>query len=317
MDNQSSVSEFLLLKFSAIRELQILHFIIFLIFYLTTVSGNLLIFSAVAFDHRLHTPLYFFLMNLAIQDLGSISVIIPKYLINLFTNDRHISYSGCVTQVLLFIFFVGSDVALLTVMAYDRYVAICNPLQYERIMNRRACKQMALAAWFAALLNAILHTGGTFGTPLCSNVVNQFFCEIPQIVRLACSDLHQIEMGATVFSIVIWFDCFTFIIVSYVEIFTAVLKMPSVLGRKKAFSTCVPHLTVVSMFSLTVCLAYLKPTSSTPSSLDFIVTIMYAVFPPMLNPLIYSMRNKEIKVALSRLLSLKSSSDKSFCLCLR
>ncbi|XP_042333590.1 olfactory receptor 14I1-like [Sceloporus undulatus] len=304
MENQSSVSEFLLLEFSAIPELQILHFILFLIFYLTTVSGNLLIFSAVAFDHRLHTPLYFFLMNLAIQDMGSVSVIIPKYLINSLKNDRHISYSGCVTQILLFLFFLGSDLALLTVMAYDRYVAICNPLQYERVMNRRACQQMVLGAWLAALLNAILQTGGTFGTPLCSNVVNQFFCEIPQILRLACSDLYQFEMGATVFSTVIWLGCFIYIIVSYVEIFTAVLKMPSVLGRKKAFSTCVPHLTVVSMFSVTACLAYLKPTSSTPSSLDLVVTILYSVFPPMLNPLIYSLRNKEIKLALSRLLNI-------------
>ncbi|XP_003224614.2 olfactory receptor 14A16-like [Anolis carolinensis] len=315
MDNQSSVSEFLLLEFSATWELQILHFMLFLILYFTTVAGNTLIIVAVVLDHRLHSPLYFFLLNLAIQDLGSVSVTVPKYVIGSIMNDRRISYSGCVAQVLFFVFFTASDVALLTVMAYDRFIAICNPLRYERIMNRRACIQMAVIAWLATFLNAVLHTCGTFATPFCSNIVNQFFCEIPQLLRLACTDSYPIEMGAILFSIMIWFGCFIFIIVTYVQIFTAVLKIPSSLGRKKALTTCIPHLIVVSMFSLTVCLAYLRPSSSTSSSLEFLVTIMYSVFPPMLNPLIYSLRNKEIKLALSRLLTLRSSSNNAFFFC--
>ncbi|XP_067326624.1 olfactory receptor 14A16-like [Anolis sagrei] len=314
MDNQSSVSEFLL-EFSATWELQILHFVLFLILYLTTVAGNILIIAAVVLDHHLHSPLYFFLLNLAIQDLGSVSAIIPKYIISAIMNDRRISYSGCVIQVLFFYFFIGSDVALLTVMAYDRYIAICNPLRYETVMNRRACAQMALSAWFAAFLNAVLHTCGTFSTPFCSNVVNQFFCEIPQLLRLACTDSYQIEMGAVLFSIMVWFGCFIFIIVTYVQIFTAVSKIPSALGRKKALTTCIPHLTVVSMFSLTVCLAYLRPSSSTPSSLELLITIMYSVLSPMLNPLIYSLRNKEIKLALSKLLAMRSSSNNAFLFC--
>nr|XP_003224612.1 PREDICTED: olfactory receptor 14A16 [Anolis carolinensis] len=316
MNNQTSFSEFLLLEFSGTWEIQVLYDILLLILYLATMAGNLLIITAVVLDYHLHTPLYFFLMNLAIQDLGSVSVIIPIYIINSFMNDRHIPYSGCVAQILLFAFFIGADVALLTVMAYDRYVAICDPLQYEMVMNRRACLQMAASAWFAALLNAILHTSGTFVMPFCSNVVNQFFCEIPQLLKLACSDLYQIEKGAVWFSMTVWFGCFIFIIITYVQIFTAVLKIPSVQGRKKAFSTCIPHFIVISMLTLTASLAYLRPSSSTSSSLEQLVTIMYSVLPPMLNPLIYSLRNKEIKCALSRLLNLKSSSKKALCICL-
>ncbi|XP_067326623.1 olfactory receptor 14A16-like [Anolis sagrei] len=314
MNNQSSVSEFLLLEFSATWELRILHFILFLILYLTTVAGNILIITAIVLDHHLHSPLYFFLLNLAIQDLGSVSVILPKYIISAIKNDRRISYSGCVAQVLFFVFFIGSDVALLTVMAYDRYIAICNPLRYETIMNRKACAQMALSAWFATFLNAVLHTCGTFATTFCSNVVNQFFCEIPQLLRLACTDSYQIEMGAVLVSIMVWFGCFIFIIVTYIQIFTAVSKIPSVHSLIPRPSTCIPHLTVVSMFSLTVCLAYLRPSSSTSSSLEILITVMYSVLPPMLNPLIYSLRNKEIKLALSRLLGIRSSCNNAFFL---
>ncbi|XP_003224613.1 olfactory receptor 14A16 [Anolis carolinensis] len=313
MDNHSSISEFLLLEFSPIWEIWILHFILFLVFYLTTVAGNFLIILAVALDHHLHSPLYFFLMNLAIQDLGSVSVTIPKYIISSFIDDRHISYSGCVAQVFLFAFFAGCDVALLIVMAYDRYVAICNPLQYETLMNRKTCMQMAVSAWLAGFLNAVVHTAGTFVTPFCSNVVNQFFCEIPQLLKLACSDSYQIEMGAVWFGLMLWSGCFIFIIVTYVQIFTVVLKIPSVQRRKKAFSTCIPHLIVVSIFSLTVSLAHLRPTSGTSSPMELLLTIMYSVLPPMLNPLIYSLRNQEIKLALSRILTMRSFQQGFLC----
>ncbi|XP_061447877.1 olfactory receptor 14A16-like [Rhineura floridana] len=307
-DNESSISEFLLLEFSAIRELQILHFFLFLGLYLAIVSGNLLIISAVAFDHRLHTPMYFFLMNLAIQDIGAVSVTVPKSMANSLMNTRHISYAACVAQVLSFVFFLSSDIALLTVMAYDRYVAICNPLQYEMVMNRTACTQMVVAVWTASILYAVLHTSGTFATPFCSNIVNQFFCEIPQLLTLSCSNFYLIEIGVVVVSVILVFGCLVFIIVTYVHIFSAVLKIPSVQGRKKAFSTCIPHLIVFSVFCFTVCFAYLRPPSKTPSELDFALTMMYTLVPPMFNPIIYSMRNKEIKNALSKLLGLRPSS---------
>ncbi|XP_061447856.1 olfactory receptor 14A16-like [Rhineura floridana] len=306
--NKSSVSVFLLLEFSAIWELQILHCFLFLGLYLAIVSGNLLIISAVAFDHHLHTPMYFFLMNLAILDLGIISVTVPKSMVNSLMNTRHISYAGCVVQVFGYTFFAGSDFFLLTVMAYDRYVAICNPLQYEMVMNRTACIQRVAAVWVAGFLYAVLHTGGTFTTPFCSNVINQFFCEIPQLLTLACSNLYLIEIGVVVMSVILVFSCFVYIVVTYIHIFRAVLKIPSVQGRKKAFSTCLPHLIVFSIFSFTGCFAYLRPPSNTPSYLDFVLTVMYTIVPPMFNPIIYSMRNKDIKNALSKLLGLRHSS---------
>ncbi|XP_060137146.1 olfactory receptor 14A16-like [Zootoca vivipara] len=306
--NESSVSEFLLLEFSAVRELQILHFFLFLLLYLATVFGNLLIISAVAFDHHLHTPMYFFLVNLAIQDIGAVSVTIPKSMANSLMNIRHISYAGCVAQVLSLFFFASSDVALLTVMAYDRYVAICNPLQYEMVMNKAACKQMVAGVWVAGLLNAVMHTSATFATPFCSNIVNQFFCEIPQLITLACSNLYLTEIGVLLVSITFVFGCFVFIVVTYVHIFTAVLKLPSVQGRKKAFSTCIPHLVVFSVFCFTASFAYFRVPSKSPSDLDFALTVIYSLVPPMFNPIIYSMRNKEIKSALSKLFGLRHSS---------
>ncbi|XP_062992759.1 olfactory receptor 14A16-like [Elgaria multicarinata webbii] len=310
--NQSSLEEFLLMDFSDVRELQLLHFMVFLVWYLVAATGNLLIISAVAWDHHLHTPMYFFLINLAIQDIGQISVIIPKSIFNYLLNTRHISYFGCVAQVLLFVFFLASDFSLLTVMAYDRYVAICNPLQYEKVMNKQACIHMVIVVWIFSFFYGVLHTGGTFASPFCSNVINQFFCEIPQLLKLACSDLYLIEIGVLSFSATVGLGCFVFIVVTYVHIFNAVLKIPSVQGRQKAFSTCLPHLIVVSVFLSTGYFAYLKPTSTSPSHLGLALTMMYSMVPPLMNPVIYSMRNKEIKHALSKLLGLRYSPWNTF-----
>ncbi|XP_053120414.1 olfactory receptor 14A16-like [Hemicordylus capensis] len=299
--NNSSVSEFLLLEFSDDREMQLLHFLLFLLWYLAIAAGNLLIICAVILDHHLHTPMYFFLMNLAIQDLGSVSVIVPKSIANSLLNTRHISFSGCVAQVLFFVVFSASDFALLTVMAYDRYVAICDPLQYEMVMNRQACIEMVACVWLTGLVYAILHTICTFATPFCSNVVNQFFCEIPQLLKLTCSDSYLIEMGVLGVSIIIGLGCFIFIIVTYVHIFTAVLRIPSVQGRQKAFSTCLPHLIVFSMLVFAGIFVYISP-SNTSSNLGLAFTVTYSMVPPMMNPVIYSMRNREIKNAVSKLI---------------
>ncbi|XP_030395669.1 olfactory receptor 14A16-like [Gopherus evgoodei] len=301
MSNRTTVTEFLLLGFSNVRELQILHFVMFLVIYLATLMGNLLIITAVALNHHLHTPMYFFLVNLSIVDLGSISVTIPKSTINSLMNTRVISYPGCVTQVFLFIVFIAADLALLTIMAYDRYVAICQPLHYERVMNRRACVQMAASAWITGIVYSALHTGNTFRLPFCqSNIINQFFCEIPQLLKITCSDSDLSEVGLLAFSVFLSLNCFVFIIVSYVQIFKTVLRIPYELGRGKAFSTCVPHLTVVSLFLSTGFFAYLKPISSSASGLDLMMGVLYSLVPPMMNPIIYSMRNKEIKAALKK-----------------
>ncbi|XP_066485937.1 olfactory receptor 14I1-like [Tiliqua scincoides] len=304
MSNKTSVLEFLLLQFSDLREFQILHFVAFLLLYLGIVSGNLLIIAVIAFDRHLHSPMYFFLMNLAVQDIGHVSVFIPKSMANSLMNTRHISYSGCVAQVLFFIFFLSSDFAILTVMAYDRYVAICNPLEYEMIMNRGACRQIIAIVWMTVFLYSVLHTCGTFASPFCSNIVNQFFCEVPQLLKLTCSDLYLVEMGILVLSAVICSGCLIFIAVTYGQIFSAVRKISSATGRRKALSTCLPHLIVVSTFLCTSSFAYLTSPFNKTSHLDIAVTLIYSVFPPMLNPVIYSLRNKEIKNALQRLLGL-------------
>ncbi|XP_063158433.1 olfactory receptor 14C36-like [Candoia aspera] len=301
MDNHTTLSYFLLLEFSKTRHLQLLHFFLFFILYLATATSNLLIISVVAFDHHLHSPMYFFLMNLAVQDLGIVSVILPKSMINSLMDTRHISYFGCVAQLFLFTSFEASDLCLLTVMAYDRYVAICNPLHYEMVMNWKACTKIVVVVVVTGLFYGILHTIGTFFIPFCSNVVNQFFCEIPELLKLSCSGFNLVEVGVIVASVTAGLGCSIWIIGSYSMIFKAVLKIPSVKGRQKAFSTCFPHFIVFSMFLVSGCLAYLRPPSNTPTYLDLAFTALYSLLPPLFNPIIYSIRNKNIKSVLSKM----------------
>uniref|UniRef100_A0A8B9SZJ4 Olfactory receptor n=1 Tax=Anas platyrhynchos TaxID=8839 RepID=A0A8B9SZJ4_ANAPL len=302
MPNISSVSEFLLLAFADTRELQLLHFALFLGIYLAALLGNSLILSTVACHHRLHTPMYFFLLNLALLDVGCISTTVPKAMANALWDTRAISYQGCAAQVFFFYFLIASEFYLLTVMAYDRYVAICKPLHYGSLVGSRACAQMAAAAWGSGFLNAVLHTANTFSLPLCQgNAVDQFFCEIPHILKLSCSDAYLREVRALVFSVSLTFGCFVFIVLSYVEMFRAVLRMPSEQGRHKAFSMCLPHLAVVCLFISTGMFAYLKPPSISFPSMDLVVAVLYSVVPPALNPLIYSMRNQDLKDAVRKI----------------
>ncbi|XP_035169409.1 olfactory receptor 14A16-like [Oxyura jamaicensis] len=304
MSNSSSITEFLLLPFADTRELQLLHFALFLGIYLAALLGNGLILTAVACDHRLHTPMYFFLLNLALLDLGCISTTVPKAMANSLWNTRAISYSGCAAQVFLFPFLMSEDYFILTVMAYDRYVAICQPLHYGSLLGSRACAHMAAAAWATAFLNALLHTANTFSLPLCQgNAVDQFFCEIPQILKLSCSNSYLREVALLILSGFLFWGCFVFIVLSYVQIFKAVLRIPSQLGRHKAFSTCLPHLAVVSLFISTGLFSYLKPLSLSSPSLNVVVAVLYSVMPPAMNPLIYSMRNQELKDALKKVIS--------------
>ncbi|XP_071886470.1 olfactory receptor 14A16-like [Anas platyrhynchos] len=303
MSNSSSVSEFLLLPFADTRQLQLLHFGLFLGIYLAALLGNGLILTAVACNHHLHTPMYFFLLNLTFLDLASISTSVPKAMADSLWDTRAISYEGCATQVLLFAFFLTAEYSILTVMAYDRYIAICKPLHYGSLLSSRACAQMAAAAWGSGFLNAVLHTANTFSLPLChGNALDQFFCEIPQILKLSCSHAYLREIWTLLFSISLALVCFVFIVLSYVQIFKAVLRMPSEQGRHKAFSTCLPHLAVVSLFLSTVMFAYLKPLSLSSPTLNLVVSFLYSVVPPAVNPLIYSMRNKVLKDAVWKFL---------------
>ncbi|XP_074023905.1 olfactory receptor 14C36-like [Numenius arquata] len=304
MPNSSSITQFLLLAFADTRELQLLHFGLFLGIYLAALLGNGLIITVIACDHRLHTPMYFFLLNLSVLDLGSISTTVPKAMANSLWDTRAISYRGCAAQLFLFVFLMSAEFYLLTVMAYDRYVAICQPLHYGTLLGSRACVHMAAAAWGSGFLNALLHTANTFSLPLCQgNVLDQFFCEIPQILKLSCSHSYLREVGLLVVSVCLSFGCFVFIVVSYVQIFRAVLRIPSEQGRHKAFSTCLPHLAVVSLFISTSFFAHLKPPSISSQVLDLVVAVLYSVVPPAVNPLIYSMRNQELKGAVWKLMT--------------
>ncbi|KAM9211458.1 olfactory receptor 14A16-like [Leptosomus discolor] len=302
MSNGSFITQFLLLAFTDTRELQLLTFGLFLAIYLAAPLGNGLIITTIACDPHLHTPMYFFLLNLSLLDLGSLSTTLPKAMANALWNTRAISFPGCAAQLFLFAFLLTAEYFLLTVMAYDRYVAICKHLHYWTLLGSRACVHMAAAAWGSGFLNALLHTSSTFSLPLChGNALDQFFCEVPQILKLSCSHSGFLrEAGLLVVSACLGFGCFVFIVVSYVQIFRAVLRIPSEQGRHKAFSTCLPHLAVVSLFIGTDVFAYLKPPSISSPSLDVVVSFLYLVVPPAVNPLIYSMRNQELKDTLKK-----------------
>ncbi|KAM6228115.1 olfactory receptor 14A16-like [Porphyrio hochstetteri] len=304
MSNSSSISQFLLLAFADTRELQLLHFCLFLGIHLAALLGNGLIIITIACDHRLHTPMYFFLLNLSVTDLGCIFTTVPKAMANSLWDTKAISYTGCVAQLFFFVFLITTEFCLLTVMSYDCYVFICHPLHYGTLMGSRACAHMAAAAWASGFLHSVLHMANIFSFRLChGNAVYHFFCEIPQILKLSCSDAYLRETGVIVVSVYLFFGCFVFIVVSYVQIFRAVLRIPSEQGRHKAFSTCLPHLAVVSMFLSTAMFAYLKPRSISSQFLDMVVSFLYSVFPPAVNPLIYSMRNQELKDAVWKLMT--------------
>ncbi|XP_030330374.1 olfactory receptor 14J1-like [Strigops habroptila] len=248
--------------------------------------------------------MYFFLLNLSLLDVGCISTTVPKSMANSLWDTRAISYSGCAAQVFFVLFLLSAEYSLLTVMSYDRYLAICKPLHYGTLLGSRACVHMAAAAWGTGFLNALLHTANTFSLPLCrGNAVEQFFCEIPQILKLSCSQSYLREVGLLVVSLCLSFGCFVFIVGSYVQIFQAVLRIPSEQGRHKAFSTCLPHLAVVSVFISTGIFACLKPPSISSPSLDLVVSVLYSVVPPAVNPLIYSLRNQELRDAVRKLVT--------------
>ncbi|NWI18475.1 O14AG protein, partial [Crypturellus soui] len=259
---------------------------------------NGLIITAVACDHRLHTPMYFFLLNLSLLDIGSISTIVPKSMHISLWGTRTIFHLGCAAQLFFLVFFTSGEFSLLAVMVYDRYVAICRPLHYGSLLGSRACVKMAAAAWASVLLYSLLHTGNTFSLPFCQGNVVEQFCEIPQILKLSCSDSNLREVGLLVVSVCLFFTCFNFIVMSYMQIFRVVLRILSGQRQHKAFSMCLLHLAVVSLYVSTGAFAYLKPPSLSCPALDLVVAVLYSVLPPGLNPLIYSMRNKELKDAL-------------------
>ncbi|XP_067414483.1 putative olfactory receptor 10D4 [Emydura macquarii macquarii] len=298
--NHTVVTHFILLGIPNTDGLQTILFVFFLAYYLCTLLGNLLIFSAILADSRLHTPMYFFLCNLSVLDIGYASITTPKLLANLWGQSRVISLGGCMSQVFFYHFLGSTECLLYTVMAFDRYVAICHPLRYLIIMNWRVCAILAAGTWITSSFHATILTSLTFTLPYCgSNVVDYFFCDIFAVAKLACADTYVIETVTFTNTGVVAMTCFFLIILSYVCIVYSILKMNSAEGRRKAASTCSSHLTVVTLFFGPCVLIYTQPQLS--NVVLTAVQISADVATPMLNPVIYTLRNKEVKGALRKL----------------
>ncbi|KAM4860922.1 olfactory receptor 14C36-like [Thomomys bottae] len=293
MVNVSTVTEFLLEGFAEAWELRLLLSTLFLLMYLATLLGNLIIVTVTTLDQNLHTPMYFFLRNLSIVDVCYISVTVPNACINSLTNHRTISVAGCAMQI-FFVFICASvELMFLTIMAQDRYVAVCQPLHYPVIMNHQLCVQASLVSLLSGIINAAVHTGNTFRLSFCqSNMVHQFFCDIPSLLRLSCSDTVSSKLLIFWSTLGLGGGCFIFIVLTYVRIFSTVMKIPAKEERGKAFSTCVPHILVVSLFLSSGSVVYLRQLSSTEIAQDMILSVFYTIVPPFLNPVIYSLRNK-------------------------
>ncbi|XP_059010799.1 olfactory receptor 1F1-like [Mustela lutreola] len=307
--NQSSVSEFLLLGLSRQPQQQQLLFVLFLSTYLATVLGNLLILLAVGLDSRLHIPMYFFLSSLSFVDICFVSTTVPKMLANHILGTQTISFSGCLTQMYFVFMFVDMDNFLLAVMAYDRFVAVCHPLHYSTKMTPQLCGLLVVGSWVIANLNALLHTLLMARLSFCAdNTIPHYFCDVTPLLKLSCSDTYLNEMMILTEGSLIMITPFICILASYVHITCAVLRVPSTKGRWKAFSTCGSHLAVVSLFYGTIIAVYFNPLSSHSSEKDTAATVMYTVVTPMLNPFIYSLRNRDLKRALGKVVGRKTFS---------
>ncbi|XP_075398954.1 olfactory receptor 14C36-like [Tenrec ecaudatus] len=303
MPNSTIVTEFLLTGFSDVWEFRVLHTMLFLLMYLATLTGNLLIVTVITVDQRLHTPMYFFILNLSVLDMCYISVTVPKACVIFLLNNRVISIVGCAAQIFLVVLCAYAELLLLTIMARDRYVAICQPLHYHVIMTPRVCLQMTLASVLSGMVYAGVHTGNTFHLSFChSNVVHQFFCDIPSLLKLSCSDTLTNEIAIFVSATIVAGGSFSFITMSYIHIFFTVLKFPTRRERRKAFSTCVPHILIFLVFITSASAVNVKPTFSSPLTQDMVISVFYSVVPPFLNPVIYTLRNKQIKEAIRKVM---------------
>ncbi|KAG9464746.1 olfactory receptor 5V1-like [Eleutherodactylus coqui] len=293
--NQTSPERFILLGLSNVPYLQVMCFLVFLVMYVITLSMNSLLITAVSISSKLQTPMYFFLCNLSIIDIFFSSTVVPKILINTISKDRSISLLGCALQMYFHLAFGATECILLAVMAYDRFVAICKPLHYRNIMNKTLCCCLAAGSWGACFMNSVIHVVLTFQLPYCrSHHVNHFFCEMPPFFRLSCKDTRLNEISMYISAGIIGMCAFYLTLISYIHIISTILKIRSSQGRQKAFSTCASHFTVVSLYYGTIISMYLRPRSAY-SETDKAVSILYTVVTPMLNPIIYSMRNKDVK----------------------
>ncbi|KAL1776205.1 olfactory receptor 2A12 [Sigmodon hispidus] len=296
--NQSWVSEFILLGFSSDPTTNSILFVVFLLIYLCSVMGNGLIIMLICLDTQLHTPMYFFLCILALLDMGYVTTTIPQMLVHLLAHSQTISFAGCWLQMYVFGALGTTECTLFVVMAYDRYVAICQPLRYTVILNWGLCIRLAAGSWVCGFLSCLLHTSFTMSLPYCGpNKVNHYFCEGPSVRSLACMDTHIIEMVDLILSGFVVVTPISLIVASYIHIAKAILKIKSTQGRCKAFSTCASHLTVATFFYGPCTYIYMRPNSSYSPEQDKQVSLFYNAFTALLNPMVYSLRNKDIKRA--------------------
>ncbi|XP_004611655.2 olfactory receptor 14I1-like [Sorex araneus] len=302
MDNLTAFTEFLLMDISSSRQLQLLQGALFLGVYLGALAGNLLTIGAIVSDPRLHAPMYFFITNLSFIDLCCISVTVPKLIVNSLAGSSAISLAECAAQIFLYIFFASIELSFLVVMSYDRYVAICHPLHYGLTVTPRMCTQAAGGSWATGLVYSSIHTGNMFRLPFTkSNVIHQYFCDVPQVMRISAPEVQFCEFVILAVSAGIVVGCFTSLVLSYVRIFSAVLKMRSAEARNKALSTCTPQLLILVLFVVSSLVAVFGPSSDTASLTNLLTAVFYIMAPPFLNPVIYSLRNRDIGSALARL----------------
>ncbi|XP_078508690.1 olfactory receptor 5AP2-like [Lissotriton helveticus] len=301
--NNTSVNEFILSVFTDDPRVKIVFFVLFLLIYIVTLVGNACIMVLVTVTSHLHNPMYFFIGNLSFSDFWYSSSVAPKMLVNLLSKERTISYSGCVVQMYFFAALATTESLLLSAMAYDRYIAICNPLIYQVVMSQRFCVLLAAVAFFGGFLQSAIQTGCTFSLSFCaSNLISQFYCDIPPLLKLSCSSTYINEVVIFVCGSFTSVGCLSVILISYIYILSNVMNVKFKGGRTKAFSTCVSHLIIVSLFYGTILFMYFRPTSAYSLEQDKVASVFYTVVIPMLNPLIYSMRNKDIKEAIGKVI---------------
>ncbi|XP_015263249.1 PREDICTED: olfactory receptor 2A1/2A42-like [Gekko japonicus] len=303
MQNQTSVAEFFLLGLSKSLKIRLILSGLFSVVYIITLAGNAIILMLIQLDSRLHTPMYFFLGQLSCVDICYTSSTVPQMLTNLRHPRQPISLIGCAVQMHVFLTLAITECILLAVMAYDRYVAICRPLHYTFLMNKRVCFTLALTAWASGLLLPVVHTSLMWHLPFCGpNQIDHFFCEMPAVLKLACTNTRTVENVTSLGCVFTLVTPTSFIMMTYVRILRAIFKMKSAQSRGKAFSTCGSHITVVVLFYGSAMFMYMRPASSRSPEKDKIVSLLYSVIIPMFNPLIYSLRNKDVKGALMKTL---------------
>ncbi|XP_074838689.1 olfactory receptor 6B1-like [Carettochelys insculpta] len=307
-ENHTRVREFILVGFPTILELQVLLFVVFLTMYLLTLLQNMVIIALIWTNLHLHKPMYFFLSHLSFLEAWYISVTVPKLLVNFLVVNKSISFLGCMVQLYFFIALFCTECALLAAMAYDRYVAICNPLRYPTIMSHRLCLQLAVGSWLTGFLMSILKVFFIAQLSYCGpNVINHFFCDISPLLNLSCSDMTVAEMVDFVCALIILLIPLSVTVTSYICIISTILRIPTAQGRRKAFSTCGSHLTVVVVFFSTTVFMYARPRRIYSFDLNKLVSVVYTIAIPMLNPFIYCLRNQEVKGALRKMLGVKSA----------